>query len=72
MKTPRILLPLFLATMFGASLAFAAEAKVAGCCAKAAKDGAACAHPCCADAAKAGKNCAKCGGSGDLAPAAKK
>ena len=65
------------ALMFAAGVAFAsdgakkeaapAEAKVAGCCAKAAKDGGACGHGCCVEAAKAGDNCAKCGGSGKVA-----
>jgi hypothetical protein len=65
-------------SLLAAGVAFAAEgkkeAKVAGCCAKAAKDGKACGHECCVAAAKAGKNCEKCGGSGDLAkkPEAKK
>ena len=67
MKTPRLLLSFFIASMFASSFAFGEEAKVAGCCAKAAKDGAACTHGCCAEAAKAGKNCAKCGGAGEIA-----
>jgi hypothetical protein len=69
MKTPKLLLPLFLASMFAASFAFAAEteSKQAACCAKAANDGAACAHACCTEAAKDGKNCAKCGGTGEIA-----
>lgn len=53
-----------------AGLAFAAdtkEAKVAGCCAKAAADHKTCEHACCVAAAKDGKNCEKCGGSGMLA-----
>ena len=41
----------------------APEAKPAGCCAKAAKDGKACEHPCCAAAKKDGKNCDRCGGT---------
>ncbi len=49
-----------------------AEAKVAGCCTKAAKDGKACSHGCCVEAAKAGKNCEKCGGSGAVATEKKK
>ena len=58
-----------------AGLAFAAdkvESKVAGCCAKAAKEGKTCSHECCVAAAKEGNNCTKCKGSGPLAkPAAK-
>jgi hypothetical protein len=67
MKSSKILLPFFLASMFAASFAFAAdESKTAACCAKAAKDGAACTHGCCVEAAKDGKNCAKCGGAGQI------
>ena len=71
MKNSKILASLVLASLFATSFAFAADAKVAGCCTKAAKDGAACTHPCCATAAKDGKNCEKCGGAGDLAHAKK-
>jgi len=55
--------------MLGASFAADAKtdaAKVANCCAKAAKDGKTCAHECCIAAAKEGKNCEKCGGSGKI------
>lgn len=68
MKSPKILLSLVVASLFAATLAFAADApapsKQAGCCAKAEKDGKVCSHECCAAAAKDGKNCEKCGGSG--------
>ena len=67
MKNPRILLSLFVASLFASSFAFAGESKQAGCCVKAEKDGHACTHECCAAAAKEGKNCAKCGGSGEVA-----
>ena len=67
MKSSKILLPFFVASMFVATFAFAGEAKQAACCAKAAKDGAACTHGCCVTAAKDGKNCEKCGGSGEIA-----
>ena len=62
-------------SLFAAGLAFAAaaESKVAGCCAKAAKADKKCDHECCVSAAKNGMNCEKCKGSGPLAkPAAKK
>ena len=39
--------------------------KVAGCCAKAAKDGKTCGHACCVDAAQANKNCEKCTGTNE-------
>ena len=71
MKSSKLLLPFFVASMFAATFAFAGEAKQAACCAKAAKDGAACTHGCCAEAAKDGKNCAKCGGAGEIAAAKK-
>lgn len=41
----------------------APKGKVAGCCAKAAKEGKKCEHECCVKAAKEGKNCEKCKGS---------
>jgi hypothetical protein len=66
MKTPKILLPLVIASLFATSFAFAEESKQAGCCAKAEKSGKACTHDCCAAAAKDGKNCEKCGGSGAI------
>ena len=74
----KTIVALIVSSILTAGLVFAAEtkaeAKQAGCCAKAAKDGKACAHECCVTAAKAGKNCEKCGGSGDLEkkPEAKK
>ena len=49
-----------------AGVMFAAESKQGKCCANAAKDGKACAHPCCVEATKAGDNCTKCGGSGKI------
>ena len=67
---------ILIASLFIAGIAFAAEkaadAKVAGCCTKAAADGKTCAHACCVEAAKAGNNCTKCGGSGKIATAAPK
>lgn len=60
-----------LASLFSASVMFAAAdkaaSKVAGCCTKAQADGKPCAHACCVEAAKAGNNCTKCGGSGKIA-----
>jgi len=67
MKTPRLFVSLIVAFLCTASFALADEAKKAGCCVKAEKDGHACAHECCVAAAKDGKNCAKCGGSGEIA-----
>ncbi|MBI5771124.1 MAG: hypothetical protein HZA93_25335 [Verrucomicrobia bacterium] len=71
MKLKKTIVALIIGSFLAAGLAFAAEgkkeAKVAGCCAKASKDGKACGHECCVTAAKAGKNCEKCGGSGALA-----
>lgn len=74
MKKIRSLTALAVASLFLAGFAFAAdkkeaaksEAKVAGCCAKATKEGKTCSHGCCVEAAKGGQNCAKCGGSGAL------
>ena len=76
MKLKKIIAAFIVGSLLTAGLAFGAEkkkdaapadAKVAGCCAKAAKDGKACTHECCAAAAKEGKNCEKCGGSGKAA-----
>lgn len=74
MKKIRSITALAVASLFlAAGFAFAAdkkeaksEAKVAGCCAKATKEGKTCTHGCCVEAAKGGQNCAKCGGSGAL------
>jgi len=67
MKTPRILLPLVVASLFVTSFASAEESKQAACCVKAEKKGETCSHECCVAAAKEGKNCTKCGGSGTVA-----
>ena len=78
MNKRKSFLALVVIAFVAAGLAFAAEgekkaeAKVAGCCAKAKADGKSCTHACCVEAAKEGKNCAKCGGSGDLAKEKKK
>ena len=74
MKFKNTLLAIVVASFVTAGISFAAdakkdaaaEAKVANCCAKAAKDHKACGHECCVAANKAGKNCEKCGGSGAL------
>jgi hypothetical protein len=67
----KTIVTLLVGSILAAGALFAAdakvEAKVAGCCSKATKDGKACTHECCAAAAKDGQNCAKCGGSGALA-----
>jgi hypothetical protein len=71
MKFVKVLTAVAFAVALSASLAVAADkdkaktppGKQGGCCAKAAKDGKACAHACCVEAAKAGKNCEKCGGT---------
>lgn len=58
-----------LVALTAAGMTFAAEktdAKIAGCCAKSAKEGKACTHGCCVEAVKAGNNCAKCGGAGKV------
>jgi hypothetical protein len=73
MKFVKVLAAVAFAVALSASLAIAAEGdkkkappgKLGGCCAKAAKDGKACAHACCVEAAKAGKNCEKCGGTNE-------
>ena len=70
MKINKTLIAFLVASLLTVGLAFAGEAKaaaakVAGCCAKAAKENKACTHgECCVAAAKAGNNCEKCGGSG--------
>ena len=69
MKLPQILVSVVAACVLSVA-AFAedkpatAEAKKAGCCVKAEKDGKECSHACCVTAMEAGKNCEKCGGSG--------
>jgi hypothetical protein len=60
------LLAIAVASLFSAGVMFAAESKVAGCCAKAQSEGKTCAHACCVEAAKAGNNCTKCKGSGKI------
>lgn len=75
MKIHKTLLALVIGSVLSLGIAYAADAKkdaaapaskVAGCCAKSAKDGKACEHPCCVSAAKAGNNCEKCKGSGPI------
>lgn len=67
MKSFKSLLALVAITAAGISFAAEkTEARVAGCCAKAGKEGKACTHGCCVEAAKAGNNCTKCGGSGKV------
>ena len=60
-------------SLFAAGLAFAAaaESKVAGCCAKAAKADKKCDHECCVAAAKKDMNCEKCKGFGKIVKPAK-
>lgn len=74
MKFVKILAAVAFAVALTASLALAADkkdekkappGKVAGCCAKAAKDGKTCDHPCCVEAAKDHKNCEKCKGTNE-------
>ena len=69
-KSLKTFLALTVLSLGGIGLAFAAdgkvENKVAGCCAKAAKDGKKCEHACCVAAAKEGNNCTKCKGSGKI------
>jgi len=71
MKLRNTLIALVASSLLTAGVAFAADtkadvAKVANCCAKAAKDNKTCTHECCIAAAKEGKNCEKCGGSGKI------
>ncbi len=74
MKFVKVLAAVAFAVAISASLALAADkdkkadhppGKVAGCCAKAAKDGKTCDHPCCVEAAKNKKNCEKCKGTNE-------
>lgn len=72
MKFVKVLAAVAFAVALSASLALAADkdkknppGKVAGCCAKAAKDGKTCDHPCCVEAAKNKKNCEKCKGTNE-------
>ncbi len=73
MKFVKVLAAVAFAVALSASLAVAADkdkakappGKVAGCCAKAAKDGKACDHACCVEAAKNKKNCEKCKGTNE-------
>ena len=77
MKFVKVLVAVAFAVALTASLAIAADkkdekkadhppGKVAGCCAKAAKDGKACDHgACCVEAAKNNKNCEKCKGTNE-------
>ncbi|NBR86973.1 MAG: hypothetical protein EBY09_18525 [Verrucomicrobia bacterium] len=72
MKFVKVLAAVAFAVALTASLAVAADkkaehppGKVAGCCAKAAKDGKTCDHPCCVEAAKNKKNCEKCKGTNE-------
>ncbi len=79
MKFVKVLAAVAFAVALSTTLALAADkaadkkappGKVAGCCAKAAKDGKACDHACCVEAAKGNKNCEKCKGTNE-APKAK-
>ena len=71
MKFIKVLTALAFAVALSTSLALAADkekaktppGKVAGCCAKATKDGKICEHECCVAAAKEKKNCEKCKGT---------
>lgn len=73
MKFVKVLVAVAFAVALTASLAIAADkekaknppGKVAGCCAKAAKDGKTCDHACCVEAAKDKKNCEKCKGTNE-------
>jgi len=68
MKLIKTLTAVAFAVALTASLTLAADkpaGKVAGCCAKAAKDGKACDHACCVTAAKDKKNCEKCKGTNE-------
>jgi hypothetical protein len=66
-KLSNSLLAVAVASLFSASVMFAAtESKVAGCCAKAQSAGKTCEHACCVAAAKEGNNCTKCKGSGKI------
>jgi len=65
MKSTKSLL-VIAAAFFAAGVVFAAESKVAGCCAKAQASGKTCSHACCVENAKKGDNCTKCGGAGKI------
>ena len=73
MKFVKVLAAVAFAVALSTTLALAADkadkkappGKVAGCCAKAAKDGKACDHACCVEAAKGKKNCEKCKGTNE-------
>ena len=73
MKFVKVLTAVAFAVALSATLAIAADkpaakappGKVAGCCAKAAKDGKTCDHACCVEAAKGNKNCEKCKGTNE-------
>jgi len=74
MKFVKVLAAVAFAVALSTTLALAADkaadkkappGKVAGCCAKAAKDGKACDHACCVEAAKGNKNCEKCKGTNE-------
>ena len=66
MKSSKSFIALAVASLIAAGAMFAAESKVAGCCAAPAKEGKTCTHACCVEAAKAGDNCTKCKGSGKI------
>jgi hypothetical protein len=68
MKFIKTLTAVAFAVALTASLTLAADkpaGKVAGCCAKATKDGKTCDHACCVTAAKEKKNCEKCKGTNE-------
>ena len=74
MKFVKVLAAVAFAVALTTSLALAADkkddkkappGKVAGCCAKAAKEGKTCDHACCVEAAKGNKNCEKCKGTNE-------
>lgn len=75
MKFVKVLAAVAFAVALSTTLALAADkkddakkappGKVAGCCAKAAKDGKTCDHACCVEAAKGNKNCEKCKGTNE-------
>ena len=65
-KLSNSIIAVAVASLFSVSVMFAAESKVAGCCAKAQSEGRTCDHACCVAAAKDGDNCTKCKGSGKI------
>jgi hypothetical protein len=71
-KTTQSVIAIIALSFAAAGFAFAAESKVAGCCAKAQSEGKTCTHACCVEAAKAGDNCTKCKGSGKIEKAGTK